>query len=437
MASLEEAKTCFDSLLPEILVCIVKKLISDSPSSLEKIAQVNKAFREAAQHCSQLLIVRAVAKKTDEGPSACEALSKAMSLRPNLSNLVVERGAQQALWPPLAALQWASGEVAGVEKLDKALELFRSSVYSLKRLHLEHGGSNKYRDEEVRFEEEIHSIVKALPKLETFTLQVAEETFLMSSRKELEVAQNNLAKLEFSDSAVFWAWSDPFRRLATILTALTSLSYRCHTAPIPFTQRPLFTSLQVLRVEVLTRSATIPGKMLRRMAAQCPNLQQLTVYVTPDDFNDYTSPNPEAIQLPNFAQLCPSLEYVAISQIEVLLEVQIDDVVSTNSHLSHERFDRWDKILVVKQTSAVQRRSETSLCSIDMFWIVVAHSAPIIEWDQPDISERLLGEAATVERWCRAFSKVSVGKNERKLSVIDELHDSRRRLEKYFRAHFV
>jgi hypothetical protein len=157
--------SAFDLLCPELLDSIVEKVARDSPSSFAQLARVDGAFRNATRRCSQTLVIWRPLKRGEEprrGAHAC----KEMSLRPELSKLVVKAGHTNqvniGLWEAVSKCQWTS-IVTDSPELEPCVKSFSASQISLRRLDLD-GLYSFHLNSDTR------ALVQAFPKLEELTV---------------------------------------------------------------------------------------------------------------------------------------------------------------------------------------------------------------------------------------------------------------------------
>jgi hypothetical protein len=101
----------FDLLCPDVLNDIVEKVAKDDPTSLKQLAKVNKAFLEAEQKCRQTLVIHGLqdgAQTRERAAVERRQLSKELSERPKLLNLILTGKAPTSLLTALSSIHWKS-----------------------------------------------------------------------------------------------------------------------------------------------------------------------------------------------------------------------------------------------------------------------------------------------------------------------------------------
>ena len=410
----EAASRC-ESLPPEMLDMIVEKAAWENPGSFKTLAWVNKSFQEASWRLNKSLTIRRVkqraTRKTLRGSRACAALQKNISLRPELSRLVLEGGANfWHLWPALSTVQWTEVD-SGSEKqnLSKLVQVLSISRFSLKKLEI---------GKEFLQKKDMKNILQAFPNLESlvflgsFDLQcscgsrlLATENGFSHTLATLDVGNYPFLDLSHASSLL----PDP-----AMLPALFSLRLNCHYSywcfythnpPCAFAES-LLTQIQTLHLDADNHSCDL---ILQELAQHCPKLRNLTLQISPDHTNlcnTSGSPYPSIIDLTEILNTCLDLEKLMISRFAVVTKVAF-------AELAHEeglctKGDELDtRILVLKNSFAFFNvsRSVSSL-RIRAFRCFIPQNAPCILWDDPTTPNRVLGEVLAVQSWCQAFCRI-------------------------------
>jgi hypothetical protein len=227
--------SAFHLICPDLLDCIVEKAASgDSPSTLEHLEGVNRAFRASAQRCSRTLVICSPGKKRGLKPQqACECLSKEVGMRPKLSTLVVRNGASAAgIWAAVSPIQWTSiirgyVHVEGPSWVRDYISSISVARTSLRTIDLNVGSSIFDLDRD------ICRLVQAFPKLEELTLREARAGNGICYRRPKEQAfdadadGSSLTSLDILRSSILS--KNDIRKFGSQkhLTVLRSLKFRC------------------------------------------------------------------------------------------------------------------------------------------------------------------------------------------------------------------
>lgn len=417
----------FDALHPELLDCILRRAAGHSSSTWKRMSLVNKAFQESAQRCSETLALRRGGQLTKgplklrplQGAEACAALSKELGARARVSRLVLKGDAKTVAAYLPAILEygdrWISLEVDVPEqKFARVVELLPKLQGSLRRLRI--SVRRKYTGYSYRVSEstanlDIGNVVRAFPDLESLSIK---GPHLLQARKREEdstVAEDllcsNLTSLSISQPGV-WNLQQALSYLpAACVLNLRSLRVQCavaspfrlpgfiaqHTCHSPLTQ------LQALRLDV-RYTQTPSDVLLKEVAERCMCLRQLSIFFSPcSSYN----PRPPAPNLPNFAEKCPDLERLVISQGGMVARSEFVE-------LSHESglAVRWSaadtKILILEDGDNEHAEVRCGKdCSVTFFTCIVSYWANSIDLNDLEIRKRAFGKPAAVRKWCDAF----------------------------------
>lgn len=315
----------FDMLCPELLDIIVQKAAEMNPRGLERLSQVSKAFWDSSRRCSRALVLHSPGRRLRSESEttqplgveeACSSLIKQMSLRPNLSKLVLNKGAETHLrQAALTGVRWSSVEAdcACEQSIESFIELLLPSKVFLRKLDLDSIHSLRgYVDSHIQ------DLLRAFPGLETLTLR-GRRRILNGSGIKFESVDNRLTSLDFANMD-FQNLRDASLYLPDSLCYLCSLRLRWGTCnlspdwpPAKFVRLPQLTHLQTLRVDIFYGWSSQLNSLLNDVAAHCPSLKRLFVHVSPYHTAERIGDRSVLHLPPHLSEKCPELEQIVIS----------------------------------------------------------------------------------------------------------------------------
>ncbi|GAQ87630.1 hypothetical protein KFL_003660100 [Klebsormidium nitens] len=340
----------FDTLLPELLDCILRRAAGQSSLAWKRISLVNRAFQESLMRSSETLVIRRGGPLTKgplklrplQGADACAALSKEIDARPRVSKLVLKADAKTVAAHSPAILEfgprWISVEVDVPEPhFTGVMELLPNLESSMRRLTIrvrQKVTGYMYQGGKSIAHLDIGVVVRAFPDLKRLNIKGA---YL----------------------------------------------------------------LQTLRLDV-RHNMTLSSSLLEEVAEQCVCLRQLLVFVSP--CASYAS-RPSA-KLPNFAEKCPDLERLVISQGGTVaspgfVELFREHGLAVPSKYSSTQRDT--KIVILEDGDTEHAGRCGKRCSVAIFTCIISIWADPVDINDPATRKRAVGKPATVKKWCDAF----------------------------------
>lgn len=157
----------------------------------------------------------------------------------------------------------------------------------------------------------------------------------------------------------------------------------------------------MLRLDV-RHNMTLSSSLLEEVAEQCVCLRQLLVFISP--CSSYASRPP--LKLPNFAQKCPDIERLVISQGGTVASPEFVELFRERGLAVPSKYSstqRDSKILISEdgETEAAERCGKR--CSVTFFTCILSMWADPINLNDPGTRKRAFGKPSVVTKWCDAF----------------------------------
>lgn len=153
------------------------------------------------------------------------------------------------------------------------------------------------------------------------------------------------------------------------------------------------------------RVNTWPGDWkykLREVANYCPSLQRVVLHARPWSTDACTGIRGQVLEFPDVSEKCPDLEQLLISRTEVVSRAKFSKLVLRHCGQIAENSNKiHSKILILKDTLCEARCGP--VCLVTAFRCVCSQYASLIDWDNSETQDRLLGDAKVVQLWCEAF----------------------------------
>jgi hypothetical protein len=307
----------FVLLCPELLNDIVEKVAKDDPASLKQLAKVNKAFMEAKQKCRRTLVIRGWlqngAQKRERAAVERRQLSKELSERPKVSNLILTGEAPTSLLRVLSRIHWKSVTIGACGLNLPAVQCAQrlsGARSSLRTLVLTSSSIKAYKD--------IRCMVEFFPNLHFLTLRgmICLDRQLLSSpvgrSLQPDDINGNLERLDvFHLKLTFHSYS----QLPRVLRCLKNLKSLETWAFEVFTEITLpddhvhLSRLQCLHLEVFMQWP-MDNFVLQSVANHCPSLEKFII-VSTRPYPETRSEEP--LNILNLLDKCPNLERLFIS----------------------------------------------------------------------------------------------------------------------------
>jgi hypothetical protein len=415
----------FDLVCPDLLDSIMEKAASgDSPSTLEHLAGVNRAFRASAIRCSQTLVNLQAWEEETAGSTAGTQTSlqgdghasKAFQIRGEKrrkcsrylgSGVVISMDERQGLF--------ARGGPSWVQDHIASISVARTSLKTI-NLNL---GSSKFRKFDL--DSDIRSLVQAFPKLEELTLC---EAFLHNSlfskspqeqALEADAEGSNVTSLDILRSSVLFFYHLPEFGKRKHLTALSSLKFRYYPYNVirgvlfypddSFWWKHLHT-LHLGMDEVILRNF-----MLQSMAKQCPNLSYLALSSTPPD-EDFATPARERFSILDTIEKCPKLERLFISRGKMVGKTVFQRLVQETENPSGSAIEEIAEIKLARRSRKLLIRefwedSAAAPCLKEcrLYQAIL----PIGQRFATRVKRKVIGEVSAVQGWCKTFGDAKCG----------------------------
>lgn len=437
MAQSHEGSASFDVLPIEVLERIIRIVREDSPGvPLEEIATLNKTFREAARRCSTTLVLRNLNKaatiKALPTGFACKALEDELKLRPLVSGLVVWKDSDSGLWPALKDVQWTRVKlVLGTGTLGDFLGSLEKSKDTLETLDVDLG--SRYPASLVG---SVRSISHLFPRLQTLVLNGGKggddpsfEDSHFGGACNVEDGTGSLAHLDIVGYE-FKDWSDAIRRsLPLSLTTLTSLRFQCsHHRWLAFSPEDTLLKSALTRLRILNLDLWyefVPRSVLRNIGVHCPLLKRFVLHATPRWTNYVHEPCkeiiPPLIDYSDILERCLELEFLAISQgvemppsqfVKRLQETGCLPAKCAKETIQMERLAvaLADNIYIVGDyydSHPFESRHKRLGVRTEVIVSILMVQPTASQWDRrgksANIKDRMLGDAALIQHWLRAF----------------------------------